>query len=82
MALAAIARQESEFNVAAVSGAGARGLLQLLPGTAKDMAKKAGLGFNQARLTSDADYSATLGSAYLSAQLERFGGSYVLTFAG
>lgn len=78
----AIARQESEFNVAAVSGAGARGLLQLLPGTAKDMAKKAGLGFNQARLTSDAAYNATLGSAYLSAQLERFGGSYVLTFAG
>ncbi|MDP3896727.1 MAG: lytic transglycosylase domain-containing protein, partial [Mesorhizobium sp.] len=44
MALAyAIARQESEFNVGAVSGAGARGLLQLLPATAKDMARKAGL---------------------------------------
>jgi len=83
MALAyAIARQESEFNVGAVSDAGARGLLQLLPGTAKEMARKIGLGFSHAKLTSDAAYNATLGSAYLSNQLERFGGSYVLTFAG
>lgn len=74
-------RQESEFNVGAVSGAGARGLPQLLPGTAKEMARTTGLGFSQAKLTSDATYNATLGSAYLSSQLDRFGGSYVLTFA-
>jgi soluble lytic murein transglycosylase len=78
----AIARQESEFNVAAVSDAGARGLLQLLPGTAKDMARKTGLDFDQGRLTADAGYNATLGAAYLSDQLGRFSGSYVLTFAG
>lgn len=78
----AIARQESEFNVGAVSGAGARGLLQLLPATAKDMAKKAGLPFSQERLTSDAGYNATLGAEFLSEQLGRFSGSYVLTFAG
>jgi soluble lytic murein transglycosylase len=78
----AIARQESEFNVGAVSGAGALGLLQLMPGTAMQLAKKAGMPFSQARLTSDAGYNATLGAAFLGQQLDRFDGSYVLTFAG
>jgi len=78
----AIARQESEFNAAAVSHAGARGLLQLLPGTAKSVAKKAGMTFSQERLTTDAGYNATLGAAFLSEQLGRFDGSYVLTFVG
>jgi soluble lytic murein transglycosylase len=78
----AIARQESEFNVGAVSSAGARGLLQLMPGTARQLAKKAGLTFSQTRLTSDAGYNATLGAAFLGEQLDRFSGSYVLTFAG
>ncbi len=78
----AIARQESEFNAGAVSGAGALGLLQLMPDTAQQLAKKAGLPFSQLRLTSDAGYNATLGSAFLGEQLGRFDGSYVLTFAG
>lgn len=78
----AIARQESEFNVGAVSAAGARGLLQLMPATAEQLAKQAGLPFSQARLTNDAGYNATLGATFLGKQLERFGGSYVLTFAG
>jgi len=78
----AIARQESEFNAGAVSGAGARGLLQLLPGTARDVAKKAGMTYSKARLTADAAYNATLGYAFLGEQLGRFDGSYVLTFAG
>lgn len=78
----AIARQESEFNAGAVSGAGARGLLQLLPGTAKEMARKSGLAYSADRLTTDAAYNATLGAAYLSTQLDRFDGSYVMTFAG
>ncbi|MDX8517102.1 lytic transglycosylase domain-containing protein [Mesorhizobium dulcispinae] len=78
----AIARQESEFNIGAISSAGARGLLQLMPGTAKQLAKKAGMAFSQARLTTDAGYNATLGSAFLGEQLDRFNGSYVLTFAG
>ncbi|MCT7375994.1 lytic transglycosylase domain-containing protein [Chelativorans salis] len=78
----AIARQESEFNTGAVSSAGARGLLQLMPGTAKAMARKAGLAYSAPRLTTDAGYNTTLGSAYLSEQLGRFDGSYILTFVG
>ena len=78
----AIARQESEFNIGAVSGAGALGLLQLLPGTARDVAKKAGLPYSKDRLTTDAGYNATLGTAFLGEQMGRFDGSYVLTFVG
>jgi soluble lytic murein transglycosylase len=78
----AIARQESEFNISAVSHAGAKGLLQLLPSTAKAVAKKAGLAYAPERLTTDPGYNATLGAAFLGEQLGRFDGSYVLTFAG
>lgn len=78
----AVARQESEFNVAAVSPAGARGLLQLLPRTARSMARRAGLSYSPRRLTSDPGYNATLGATFLGDQLNRFGGSYVLTLAG
>lgn len=78
----AIARQESAFNVGAVSPADARGLLQLLPGTAKQMAKKTGQKYSAQRLVTDAAYNATLGAAYLSEQLDSFGNSYILTFVG
>lgn len=78
----AVARQESEFNMGAVSSAGARGMLQLLPGTAKEAARMAGLPYSWQRLTSDPGYNATLGAAFLNDQLSRFDGSYVLTFAG
>ncbi len=77
-----IARQESAFNVGAVSPADARGLLQLLPGTAKMMAKKTGQPYKPKALTTDAAYNATLGAAYLSEQLDNFDNSYILTFAG
>jgi len=78
----AIARQESAFNPAAVSPANARGLLQLLPSTAKRMAKKKGIAYSYKRLTSDAGYNATLGAAYLSQQLKSFDNSYILTSVG
>ena len=77
-----IARQESAFNVGAVSSANAQGLLQLLPGTAKMMAKKTGQPFKPKALTTDAAYNATLGAAYLSEQLDNFDNSYIMTFAG
>ncbi|PLP61358.1 lytic transglycosylase [Mesorhizobium loti] len=78
----AIARQESEFNVSAVSRVGALGLLQLMPSTAEQLAKKAGMAFSQTKLTTDPGYNATLGAAFLGQQLDRYDGSYVLTFAG
>ncbi|MGI9400018.1 MAG: lytic transglycosylase domain-containing protein [Rhizobiaceae bacterium] len=77
-----IARQESAFNAKAISPAKARGLLQLLPGTAKLMAKKVGVKYSRAKLTSDPAYNARLGAAYLSEQLDNFSNSYILTFVG
>jgi soluble lytic murein transglycosylase len=77
----AIARQESEFNIGAKSSVGALGLLQLMPGTARDMARKTGLSYSPNRLTTDPAYNATLGAAYLGEQLDTFDGSYILTFA-
>jgi peptidoglycan lytic transglycosylase len=76
----AIARQESEFNVAARSRANARGLMQLLPGTAREVAQQKGLNYTPALLDTDGAYNATLGTAYLNSQLDRFDGSYILTF--
>ena len=77
----AIARQESAFNPKARSGAGALGLLQLMPGTAQQVARRAGLPYSQSRLTADPAYNATLGARFLGEQIENFDGSYVLTFA-
>jgi len=80
-AVFAIARQESRFRVDAISSAGARGLMQLMPGTAKETAKKVGVEYSSKRLTSDPEYNALLGSTYLAAQLKRFEGSLVLAAA-
>jgi soluble lytic murein transglycosylase len=76
-----IIRQESAFDVDAVSDAGARGLMQLLPGTAKGVAKQAGIKFAAKRLSTDSSYNIALGRAYLDELLDRFSGSYVLTAA-
>jgi soluble lytic murein transglycosylase len=80
--LHALSRQESEFHIEAVSHAGARGLMQLMPGTAKDVAKKLGLGYQLAWLTSDPVYNMTLGSAYLDDLLRRYNGNYAMALAG
>ena len=76
-----IARQESAFVASAGSGAGAKGLMQMLVGTARITAKKAGVGFDAARLTSDPAFNAQLGAAHLGTLFEEQGGSYVMTFA-
>lgn len=76
----AIARQESAFNPAAVSPADARGLLQLLPSTAKGVAARHGIAYQPEKLTRDPGFNATLGAHYLGEQIDAFGGSYILTF--
>jgi soluble lytic murein transglycosylase len=76
-----IARQESAFNPKAVSSANALGLMQVLPGTAKMVAKKNGVAFDQKRLLSDPVYNVQIGAAELGSALERYQGSYILTFA-
>ena len=76
-----MARQESRFQIDAVSSAGARGLMQLMPATAEETAGKLGVDYSKSRLTSDAEYNALLGSTYLKAQLERFDGSLILAAA-
>lgn len=78
----AIARRESEFDVAARSQVGARGLMQLMPETAERTAKSLGLPFELSRLTSDPGYNATLGSAYLAKLVEEFGPSVALVASG
>lgn len=77
-----IARQESGFNPKAVSGAGARGLLQLMPATAKEVSRGLKLKYSKARLTTDPTYNATLGAAYLGQLLSEYNGSMIMTFAG
>jgi soluble lytic murein transglycosylase len=80
-AIYAVARQESRFQVNAVSSAGARGLMQLMPGTAKETAGKLGLSYSANRLTTDPLYNTRLGAFYLDNQLERYDGSLLLAAA-
>ncbi|MFN3075282.1 MAG: transglycosylase SLT domain-containing protein [Alphaproteobacteria bacterium] len=77
----AVIRQESNFQKEAVSVAGAKGLMQLLPGTARQIAKAHKMKFTAASLTSDPNYNITLGRAYLEELLDSFGGSYILSIA-
>jgi len=79
--LFAITRQESAFDRDAVSRAGARGLMQLMPATASDIANKLQLPFSVERLTADGTYNVLLGRAYLETLLDDFGGSYALAIA-
>ncbi len=79
--LYAIARQESRFDQVARSPAGALGLLQLMPPTARETAGRLGLPYSQSRLTSDPAYNATLGAAHFASVFEEWGDNFVLSFA-
>jgi soluble lytic murein transglycosylase len=76
-----ITRQESSFDRTAVSGAGARGMMQLMPGTAQEQSGKLGMGYDFGRLTSDPSYNVMLGSSYFRRLLNQWGGNYVLAVA-
>jgi soluble lytic murein transglycosylase len=76
-----VARQESEFITAAASGAGAKGVMQLLPETARYTAARAGVAFDPARLIADPSFNAQLGAAFLGQLLADEGGSAVLALA-
>jgi soluble lytic murein transglycosylase len=77
----AVVRQESAFNKRAVSSAGARGLMQLMPETARGVAASARLPYSPGDLTESTSYNIALGQAYLGELLNRFGGNYVLALA-
>ncbi len=77
----AITRQESQFDRQAISHAGARGMMQLMPATANEVAGKLGLSYNRDLLTADTNYNMMLGSTYFQQMLRYFGGSYPLAIA-
>ncbi|WP_354539008.1 lytic transglycosylase domain-containing protein [Roseovarius sp. MBR-6] len=78
----AIARRESEFNPVVTSAAGARGLMQVMPATAREVAGGLGLAYDAGRLLDDWAYNARLGSAYLAELAARFDGNPVLIAVG
>lgn len=75
-----ISRQESNFDPAARSGVGARGMMQLMPATASLVARKLGENHSVDRLT-DAPYNMRLGSVYLGDMVNSFRGSYIMAAA-
>ena len=76
----AITRQESSFDVNAVSHAGARGLMQLMPGTAREQAGKLGMAYSASRVH-DPQVNIALGSAYFQRMLNTWNGSVPLAVA-
>ena len=79
--LLAVMRQESAFDVEATSSAGARGLMQIMPSTAKMLARDLGMPYAPDKLTSDPHYNMKLGSYYLSSIISDFDDSYVMGVA-
>jgi soluble lytic murein transglycosylase len=76
-----VMRQESSFDIAALSPAGARGLMQLMPATAQQVARQIGEQTSPVALTTDAAHNMRLGTAYLRGVLDQFGGAIPLAVA-
>ncbi len=77
-----IARQESEFSTTITSGAGARGLMQVMPVTAQHVCRDYRIKCDLERVGRDPAYNAMMASAYIADRMDEFTGSYVLTIAG
>jgi soluble lytic murein transglycosylase len=77
----ALIRQESMFNPDATSPVGAHGLMQLMRGTAADVARKLDIKFIETKLENP-DYNLKLGTSFVQQQIDGFNGSYVLALAG
>lgn len=77
----AIIKQESGFVLSALSRVGAVGYMQLMPGTAKNVAKDLGLSYNRRKLSTNASYNIKLGSHYIKKMVDRFDGSKMLAIA-
>ena len=76
-----IIRQESEFDMTANSHAGAQGLMQLMPYTAKIVSKQAKLSYSKSRLTTDPEYNINLGSHYIAGLILEYDGAYPFAIA-
>ena len=76
-----VIQHESGGRVAVVSPKGARGLMQLMPGTAREMAQELNLHYSEQRLTRDGEYNKQLGTAYLDKLLKRYDGATALAVA-
>ncbi len=76
-----IIRQESEFDLSANSHAGAQGLMQLMPYTAKLVSKQAKLPYSKSRLTKDPEYNINLGSHYIAGLILEYDGAYPFAVA-
>ncbi len=76
----AIAPAGKRLQPACRSGANAQGLMQVLPGTAKLVAKKNGVAFDAARLLNDPVYNVQIGAAELGDVIDAYRGSYILAF--
>ena len=77
----AIARQESQFAENAISHAGASGLMQLMPGTAREQSGMLGMSYRQSDLINNPAYNVQLGNAYFARMMDYFSGSYPLAIA-
>jgi len=72
----AIIRQESEFDSRANSYVGAKGLMQIMPGTAKLVAKNLKTTYSKNLLTTDPTYNIKLGTYYFNSLLDDYDGVY------
>ena len=77
-----VIRQESNFDTTAESSAGAVGLMQLMPATARNVGNQIGLRYSKDNLSKDPAYNIRLGTTYLRSLINDFDGSYLMAVAG